>query len=184
MGATTLLTVEQFLQLPEVAGDEHRRFELRSGELVEMGETTPWHNIVRGRFERILGDFTEEAALGMVLSESGVQIDSNNLYRPDLRFWDAPHWASVDLDTSPIQVIPQLVVEVASPSNKTSDLFEKVDAHLRAGVHTVWLVIRRPYEIHVFEASGGRRIVRAGEKLEGPALLPGFSEDASRFLPR
>ena len=48
------------------------------------------------------------------------------------------------------------VVGVVSPSER--DPFAKADDYLRAGVDTVWVVVRRPYEIHAFEASGARRI--------------------------
>lgn len=40
-----------------------------------------------------------------------------------------------------------------------------------------------PFAIHVFEVSGGRRLIQAGDILEAPALLPGFSVETSQFLP-
>jgi Uma2 family endonuclease len=179
-----MLTVQEYMQLPEVVNDEQGRFELLNGEVVEMGETTPWHNIVRGQFARSIAHFIEAPRLGWVLEETAIRLDSNNAPRADVAFWDSAHWACVDYDIAPVQVIPQLVIEIASPSNKVTDLFDKAAAYLRAGVEIVWVVIRRPYEIHVFEASGGRRIVRSGEKLEAPSVLPGFCEDASHFLPK
>ena len=181
MASKTLLTVEQFLQSPEMA-DERRRFELRNGERFEMGIPSPWHNQVRDRFFFSLTQFVDDKNLGRVVAEQGIQIDSNSWYVPDVAFWDSARWATIDQDRSPIQVMPQLVIEVVSPSEPGP--LEKADDYLRAGVHTVWVAFRRPYEIHILERAGGRRIVRAGEKLEAPVLLPGFSVDAAHFLPK
>src|SRR5579871_800066 len=45
MGTKTLLTVEQFMQLPEVLDEnENRRFELEDGEVIEIADTTCVHN--------------------------------------------------------------------------------------------------------------------------------------------
>ena len=183
MGAKTLLTIEQFLQLPQVRDDDYHHYELWQGELVRMGETIPLHNWIRDEIRLLLATFARAAKLGTALCETGIQIDSNTLYRPDVAFWDAAHWACIDLRQSGVEVIPQLVVEVESPSDANVNLFRKADHYVRAGVHTVWVVLENPFEVHVFEAGGGRRIVRAGERLEAPAVLPGFSVDPSQLLP-
>jgi len=46
----------------------------------------------------------------------------------------------------------------------------------------VWIVDLDPFEIHVFEKGKAKRIVRPGETLEARSLLPGFSENVSRFV--
>src|SRR2546426_6248499 len=125
MGTKTLLTVDQFLELPQVKDDDYRRYELWQGELVEMGETIPFHNWIRDTLFLLMGSFVKAAKLGTVFCETGVRLDSHTLYRPDLVFWDAPHWAAVDLRKSGVVVIPQLVVEVQSPSESAASLFRK-----------------------------------------------------------
>ena len=180
MATQSILTVEDFLKSPEYL-DEKRRFELRNGEIVEMAEPTVWHDYMRDRVVFCINGFADPRELGMALSERAFYVDSNNYCRGDVVFWDAEHWKAVadDPDTDVIRVIPQLVVEIVSPSER--DAHGKAADYIRAGVHTVWLVFRRPFEVNVFEASGGRRVVRAGERLEAPTLLPGFSEDPARF---
>ena len=183
MVTTGLLTVSDFLELPRVKNDDYRRYELWQGEVVEMGETIPFHNWIREAILFAFASFFLKTKLGTVLVETGIQLDTNTLYRPDLAIWDAAHWASIDLRDSPVAIIPQLVVEVKSPSNSLPELFGKASYYLRSGVHTVWVVIDEPFAIHVFEANGGRRVIHDGEVIDAPALLPGFSAEASQFLP-
>src|SRR5437773_12326173 len=116
MSTKILLTVEEFLQLPEVSAENNRRYELRNGELVEMGETTFWHNAVRDEIFFLLRKFARDAKRGDAFCETGFRIDSNNWYRADVVFWDSEHLRSIDHDQTPIEIVPQLVVEVASPS--------------------------------------------------------------------
>jgi Uma2 family endonuclease len=172
--------MEQFLQLPD---DESYRYELWQGELIDVGETTIRHNWVRGELIFLLSCFLERTRLGMVFAETGVQFDSNTLARPDVVYWDAAHFATIEWDRSPIQIIPQFVVEVASPSNSLSRLFRNAEFFLRAGVQVVWVVNRDPFEIHVFEQGKAKRVVRPGEMLEAPAVLPGFSAEVSSLVP-
>lgn len=183
MGVKTLLTVDQFLELPQVKNDDYRRYELWHGELVEMGETIPFHNWIRDMLARRMASLAEAARLGVVLTETGVRLGSNLMFRPDVVFWDATHWAAVDLRKSGVAIIPQLVVEIQSPSESKPSLFRKKEEYLRAGVHTVWVILEDPYEVHVFETGAAGRIVGAGERLEAPALLPGFSIEPSQMLP-
>jgi hypothetical protein len=44
-------------------------------------------------------------------------------------------------------------------------------------------VERDPFTIHVFERGQAKRLLRPGDKLEAPSVLPGFSEKVSRFVP-
>jgi Uma2 family endonuclease len=181
MATKTLLTVEQFMQLPD---DEDRpiRRELEQGELVELPSPTLLHNRICGKFFVSLTLFAEKKKLGTVVSQTSVRIDSNTVYIPDVVFWDARHAASMDNDEWLMQIVPQLTVEVASPSNSFPRMLRKARDYRRAGVHTVWVVNADPFEIHVFDP-GPRRVITAGQTLEAPDILPGFSIDPSLFLP-
>jgi Uma2 family endonuclease len=148
MGAKTLMTIEQFLQLPD---EELRRYELWQGELVEVGETVFSHNWIRDKLIFLIATFLLKAKLGgEVLAETGIQFDSNTVARPDVAYWDAEHLQRIDWEQGPVAVIPQLVVEVLSPSNSLPDMLRKADYYLRSGVLAVWVVDRDPFAVHVF----------------------------------
>jgi Uma2 family endonuclease len=181
MATKTLLTVAQFMQLPD---DEDRpvRRELEQGELVELPSPTFLHNFICQEIVASIRTFAKGTRLGTVLTGTSVQLDSNTVYIPDAVFWDAQHVASIDKEEWLMRIVPQLTVEVASPSNSLSRMLRKARDYRRAGVHTVWVVNADPFEIHVFDP-GPRRVITAGQKLEAPDVLPGFSVDPALFLP-
>ncbi len=112
MGTKTLLTVEQFLQLPQYLDEENpRRYELDEGALAEMPGTTFRHNWIRDEIRFALTTFLRKTKLGVALVETGIQLDSNTLYQPDVVYWDAQHAATIDETSSPVLIVLQLVVD-------------------------------------------------------------------------
>jgi Uma2 family endonuclease len=182
MGAnTTLMTVQQFLELPH---EQLRRHELWHGELIYMGETIFAHNWIREMLFFCIRQFLLASKVGgEVLVETGIQFDSNTLARPDVSYWDGQHLAAVDWNHSPVEIVPQLLAEVVSPSNSLRTLFRNAEYYLRAGVQVVWILDRNPFEIHVFEKGKDKRTIRPGEMLDAPSVLPGFSVNVSSFVP-
>src|SRR5258708_1873464 len=174
MSTKTLMTMEQFLQLPD---EKSYRYELWQGELEDVGDTTLAHNWIREKLLVVIATFLLNAKIGgEIFAETGIRFDSNTLVRPDLSYWDVPHLASIDWNHSPVEIVPQLIAEVVSPSNSLARLFRNAKYYLRAGVQVVWVVDRDPFEIHVFEKGKPKHILRPGKMLQAPSVLPGFSE--------
>jgi Uma2 family endonuclease len=69
--------------------------------------------------------------------------------------------------------MPDIAVEIVSPSESASALERKVDAYLAGGIAEVWVVY--PATRHVFvHTGGGIRKLADAEALASP-LLPGWS---------
>ena len=180
MSTKTLLTVEQFAQLPD---EEARRYELHQGELIEVSTGNPKHNFVRDTVVLLFRLFLRDHRLGVALAETEFQLAPDTVRRPDIAFLPSEQWAQVDPDTPIIPFTPALVIEVASPSDTIQDLFGKAQEYLTAGAHTVLVVLVRPFqEVHLFERSGVRRLLRPDDALELPELLPGFSVRVGEFF--
>src|SRR5438477_332460 len=73
MAAKTLLTLEQFEQLP----DDGMRHELDEGELVSMPPAITIHGITQSKVSRVLGNFVEAQSLGFVAVETGVRLSDS-----------------------------------------------------------------------------------------------------------
>ena len=58
----------------------------------------------------------------------------------------------------------------------------KVKQYFVAGCHTVWIVYPDRKEVHVLEASGSDRLLQAGDTIDAPELLPGFSVRVAEFF--
>ncbi|MGD0695425.1 MAG: Uma2 family endonuclease [Terriglobia bacterium] len=173
MGTRTLLTLEQFDQLPEKEGV---LYELNEGDLVIMTEPMPRHNRVRDKVARHLGNFVEERKLGWVLVENGYQLGPEIVRIPDVSFVPADRVLGLDLDRR-IEGAPALAIEVVSPTDLAQELTQKVKQYLTASARAVWVFYPKTREVQVFRADGTSFVRRAPETLEEPELLPGFSLD-------
>jgi Uma2 family endonuclease len=69
--------------------------------------------------------------------------------------------------------VPDLVVEVLSPSTRANDLGPKRRAYLQGGVSEVWLIDPADRAATIITAADERRL-GAGEQLTS-ALLPGLA---------
>lgn len=123
MGTQTLLTLEQFDQLPVVEG---LLYELDEGELATIKELMPRHNLVRGNIAYVLGQFAEDRQLGTVFSTTGYQLSPETVRIPDVSFVPADRMSEIDLDRR-IPGAPALAVEVVSPTDLAQELAHKVD---------------------------------------------------------
>ena len=171
MATQTLLTLEQFDQLPSVEGV---LYELDKGVVVTMPEPMPRHNLCRDRISRLAGNFAEQHKLGTVFLETGYQLTSETVRIPDVSFVPADRMREIDLDRR-IQGAPALAVEVVSPTDLAQDLARKVDQYLAAGAQEVWVVYPSMREVHVFRNGGDAAVLGPDDTIECPELLPGFT---------
>ena len=177
MAIKTLLTVEQFEQLP----DDGMRHELDEGELISMPSPFTLHGKVQARTTSILWNFTQQRSLGLIITETGFRLSHDTVRAPDVSFIRAERARGLDLERR-FEDAPDLAVEIISPSETAAEIAHKVRQYLHAGVEVVWVLYPRDRTIHVFESSHKARILEAEEMLEAPTLLPGFSVRVSEFF--
>ena len=96
--------------------------------------------------------------------------------RPDVSFVSSSRWP---LDrgiprTSAWDVVPDLAVEVVSPTNTAEAVLAKLEEYFRAGTRLVWVVFPDQEKVYVYESPTTVRILQAGDDLDGGAVLPGF----------
>jgi Uma2 family endonuclease len=122
--------------------------------------------------------FVEERGSGRIHSEMLFLIDAARglKRRPDVAFLSRERWS---LDQPPPlrdawDVIPDLAIEVVSPSNSASEVMLKVTDYFQAGVRLVWVVYPLERLVQVFESASTSQIISKEGILEGGAVLPGF----------
>ena len=173
MATKTLLTIEQFDQLPVREGI---LYELNEGEVAIMTEPMPRHNSVRDNIARLMGNFVEERKLGKVFLETGYHLSPETVRIPDVSYVPADRMREIDLDKR-IQEAPALAIEVVSPTDLAEGLTQKVKQYLAAGAKAVWVFYPKTRDVQVFRADGGSFVRREHEALDDQDLLPGFSLD-------
>ena len=80
MGATTLLTFDEFEQLPDAPGKR----ELLDGELIEIPPPKKRHSKVQHRIHRNLSPYVLEWGLGEVYVEAGYKLGPRHWLQPDV----------------------------------------------------------------------------------------------------
>ncbi len=172
MGAKTILSLEEFLRLEKP--DDGTRYELDEAELVTMSPNKRTHGRVSVNIASILREYVRAHAAGEVYTEYGFVLsrDPVTLRAPDVSFVRSKRLAGPE-EFYPGS--PDLAVEVVSPSDTVRQMLRKVNQYLKFGTQAVWVVYPDRQEVDIYEAGGGVTTLDAGQTLDAPGLLPGFS---------
>jgi Uma2 family endonuclease len=123
----------------------------------------------------LLARHVQRNKLGKVVcGDTGFRLSDRTVLAPDVAFVRKERLEAVR-SKSFAKGAPDLAVEIFSPSDGIRQTTRKVKQYLAAGCHTVWVVYPKSEKVVVFEASGAERTLHAGDVLEAPDLLPGFS---------
>jgi Uma2 family endonuclease len=173
MVATRPMTIEEL----EAMGAEAERYELIRGVLREVEGMSEKHGAVGGRATAYIGGFVLQHDLGEVfISDSRFVFPGNppSWLAPDMAFVSAARLPTRDFVDVYSRRIPDLVLEVKSPSNSESDLRQKISVYLESGVRVVWLVRPDDRTVTVYRPGQPERVLGEGDVLDGEEVLPGF----------
>jgi Uma2 family endonuclease len=181
MAATTLLTSDQFLALPEEFDQHGNRIkdELIGGEVVKMPPASLIHDLIKNQInELLLAYLAANPQLGLKsLVEIGAQVSDADAFIPDVSI---VRRSRLPGDTRVFQGSPELAIEVVSPSDTAKHLERKVDAYLQGGAMSVWVVFPEARSVTVHTCESVRKL-KADQSITDP-LLPGFSSPVAAFF--
>jgi Uma2 family endonuclease len=144
------LTYKDYEALPEGAP-----YQLIDGELIMTPAPTPLHQNIIGNIYQSLRYFVESQKLGRVfLSPIDVKLTDVDVFQPDLVFIRKEHVANIRRDK--LNVVPDLVVEVLSPSNAFYDLTHKKTIYAESGVEEYWVIDPKNETVEIFLRDGDR----------------------------
>ena len=179
-----LLTADDLLRLYS----KGVRGELIRGVLCETMPAGQRHGKIVARLVAALVNFAEPAALGTVVaSDSGVWLerDPDTVREPDVVFTSIQRLALDEDVTGYAEVVPDLVVEVASPSDSRREVHDKAHMWLSHGVRLVWVVHPETRTVDVHRPDHDVATLREQDALDGLDVLTGFTCDVSAvFGPR
>ena len=166
-------TAVDLLRLP----DDGHHYELMEGELFRISPTSIRHGRYATRFGGTIERFVDDAGIdGIVGTEIGFLVarDPDTVLAPDIAFISADRLPpDADLDSF-APVAPDLAVEIVSPSDRGSEVLEKVLLYLDAGTRLVWVLLPKRTAVMVYGPDRVGRILTADDILEGGDALPGF----------
>lgn len=181
-----LRTATDLLATPD---DLDHRFELVEGRLVKMSPTGGAHGRRTYDLGAALGAYAAQHGLGVVLgAETGFNLTRpgerrETVLAPDVAFVRAENAPLTETDDFP-HLAPDLVGEVASPSDSRRRMAAKARRWVERGARLVWVVWPRRREIDVWQPGDTRpRILIAADTLDGGDVVPGFSILVARVCP-
>lgn len=164
---------EAFLDARVAEGDD-RHYELIDGEIVEKMPTEE-HGAIGVKLILRIGMFNEAHSLGRLTVEARHRPpeDQHNDRIPDISFTRKERLLPLTKKGA-VPQMPDLAVEIQSPSNSIKVMREKAAFYLANGVMLVWLIItsKSLIEVHTTEVID---ILTGDEMLDGGEVLPGFA---------
>ena len=155
------------------------RGELIRGVLCETMSTALTHGIIVMKLAFLLQLFIMPKDLGFLAgSDFGVllEYDPDTVREPDIAFFSAekiPPDAEIQPGYS--RVIPDLIVEVASPRDSIAAINDKALMWLSYGARLVWTIHPDTLEVNVYRNNRRVRTLSENDVLDGADVLPGFS---------
>jgi Uma2 family endonuclease len=174
------LTLADYESLPDDAD-----YEIVDGILFIAPRARPGHQIVRGHLTAELAGWSRTTGEGEVVPDVDLIVDERCTYiSPDIMYFAGHRFEEIDPNEM-IRVIPDLVIEVLSPSTDTYDLTTKRQLYAELGVAHYWIADASRHHIRecVLSPNGkyAERVVAAPEAFE-PALFPGLRIDLRRVF--
>ena len=171
---TKLLTAADLLRL----SGQGFRGELIRGELHETMSTGINHGRTVTKTVIHLGSFIEPRQLGtLVASDTGIWLerDPDTVREPDIAYISAEKMP-LDADIPGYsEVVPDLVMEIRSPSDSQREIREKALMWLSFGVRLVWVAHTDTRTVDVYFPDGSVLTLTQNDNLDGEEVLPGFS---------
>jgi Uma2 family endonuclease len=172
----TVTLPETEIELPIIELEKH--YEVVDGLVVEeppLGAHEGWMASFLGQS---MGYVATTNRMGRVVTEVLFMLaaDQRLRRRPDVAFVSSERWPL----NRPVpreaawDVIPEIAVEITSPTDLIDDLMDKLEEYFAAGVRLVWVVYPKHRRVYAHESSTSVRILRVGDDLDGGAVLPGF----------
>jgi Uma2 family endonuclease len=131
-----------------------------------------------------LVNYVREHDLGLVTGEAGTLRLMPGLVRiPDVAFISFQQIPSRTWHTEPIpDLVPDLAVEVLSPSNTPGEMQRKLKDYFLSGVRLAWFIDPQARTGSIYTAPDQARTIGENESLDGGEVLPGYALPLSQVF--
>lgn len=177
------LSDEQFYQLCQTNA-QYQLEQTAQGELVIM----PPVGAISGNRESDLNAdvviWNRQTKLGKVFSSSTVFVLPNGGKRsPDVAWIANQRWETLTLEEQEqfAPICPDFVIELRSRSDSLTQLQEKMQEYLDAGLKLGWLIDPQNQQVQIYRPNQPIETVQLPTTLSGETVLPGFTLELAPF---
>lgn len=186
--ARSLATYADLERLPDDV-----RAEVLGGQIITAPAPLPRHSNAQRALGRFVGGpFHDDDGAGgpggwWIFVEVDIQFSPHDVVRPDLAGWRRERLADPG-DMRPIEIVPDWVCEILSPSTAARDKVAKRHLYGKHGVGHDWIVDVDARTLEAFELTGDRWVLVGSYDDTASARIPPFEEVElvidRLFLPR
>jgi Uma2 family endonuclease len=157
--------------------DDVERYEVIDGIRVEREPMGAFETVLASWLCYLLNSFAAGKKLGLAVHETLFVLHaSRNLQRrPDVAFVSYIRWpTAVVARESAWNVVPDLAIEIVSPTNLAEEIDAKVTDYFQSGVRLVWVFYPDTGRVYVYQSPTQVSILERTDTLDGGEVLPGF----------
>jgi Uma2 family endonuclease len=180
-GTQSLLSAAEYALLP----DRGIPTELVRGRVVEMNVPAPRHGEICANVTTLINPHVRGQGMGRIVSIDGgirTERDPDTVRGGDVAYYSYARVPQGPLPAGYLDVVPELVFEVRSPTERWSRLITKAGEYLEAGVTVVCLLDPVSETVQVYRADELPRTLHADDELDLPDVLGALRVPVRRFF--
>jgi Uma2 family endonuclease len=153
-------------------------FEIVNGDYREVPPMGRLASLIATALTSMIWSYATQHKLGLTTVETLFRLGPTGpSRRPDVAFVAFDRMpTAVDTTEDPAQweVVPNLAVEIVSPTNTIDEIEGKLEDYFHAGVQLVWVIHPLRRRIYAYESLVTVRVLLEKDELTGEPALPGF----------
>jgi Uma2 family endonuclease len=168
--------------------DDDPLYEIVDGQKVELPPMSIHSQLLVTTISSRLVVYGETSGQGRAVAEGlfhlALPVDRNR--RPDVAFVSAKRWSlsrPIPARDNAWNVVPNLAVEIISPTDMVEELIAKIEEYFASGVQCVWVVYPNQRLVHIFKSTTEFQGLRESDTLQDSEILPGFSLPLATLFP-
>ena len=176
---TRLITGEELAAMGDIGPCE-----LVEGRIVPMSPTGDEQGGIETKIGTELYNFVSSHHLGKVrVGEVGIYTRRNpdTVRGADVLFISHERYAG-QKSSGYLEIAPDLVVEILSPSDRWTEVTQKLREYFAIGVRLVWVVDPQARSVYAYRALTDVREFTENDDLPGDDVLPGFSVKVAQLF--
>jgi Uma2 family endonuclease len=175
------LSAAEYAKLP----DRGMPTELVRGRIIEMNVPAPRHGEICANITSLINPHVRGTGMGRIVSNDGgilTQRDPDTVRGGDVAYYSYVRVPQGPLPEGYLTVVPELVFEVRSPTERWPRLIAKAGEYMEAGVTAVCLLDQVSETVQVYRADELPQTLHADDELYLPDILGDLRVPVRRFF--
>jgi Uma2 family endonuclease len=171
-----LFTAADLAAMPTHVPSGDVSFELHHGRLVAVSPPGATHGSLQCRIATALATQGERKGLGNAYTEVAVVLDRapDHVVGADAAFIAQCSLPARESPEGYLVTIPELIVEIRSKNNTTTEIATKVADYLKAGVQLVWVIDPESDTVTEHRPNAKPKAFQKADSLSCDDIIPGF----------